>query len=85
MDPIQLPESVGGKVRWRALLPIVVHVVTHVLNFFRHKIRANRLVLITLDFNSGRTPITGIRTQAVKSDSMQIEKLGRPELDLRSG
>jgi hypothetical protein len=66
----------------RTLLPVVIDVIAHVLNLFRHHVRANRFMLAAADFYSRRPEVPGVGTEAFQGDAMEMQQLRRAKLEL---
>ena len=60
MNPVQLPKRIRRQMQRRALFPIVVDLIAHVLDFFWNHVRAWRLVPASADLDPSRPKVSGI-------------------------
>lgn len=55
--------------------PFTIHVIAEVFDKLWNLVRANRAVLAATDLNVSWPPITGIRTDSIQRNAVQVEKL----------
>jgi hypothetical protein len=65
----------------QTLFPVVIYVVAHVLNLFRH-MRTHGLVFAPANFYPGGTKVSGVRAEPFEGDAMQVQQMGGPKLEL---
>ena len=82
MNPVQFPQRVRTQVYGRTLFPVVVDVIAHVLNLFRHHVRADGFVLAAADLYPGGGKVPGVRAEPFEGDAMKVQQLGGSKLEL---
>jgi hypothetical protein len=66
-------------VEWRTCFPMLINVVAHFFDEFRHKVCTNRLVPAPLDFHASGAEISGIAADAGESFAMKGKNQRQPQ------
>src|SRR6266404_73257 len=84
MNPVQPPHQVSRETDRRAFFPMIVDIVTHVLDEFRNKMCSHGFMLAPLNSHATWTIVPCIRTDSRKRFSLQAKNERRAKLERSS-
>jgi len=81
MDPIHLPKNIGRQMRCALAGPIVIHVLTHRLNFISYECWFRRLMTTSLDGDWRVAVSTSESMKPVQRCLVKLHNQSRPQLE----